>query len=67
MEAVVYRGGMDDRVGLPAVVAHEMSGRAAAVAIAEAIRPIDEVDAAFQALEAGGDVMKILLDWRGSV
>jgi (R,R)-butanediol dehydrogenase / meso-butanediol dehydrogenase / diacetyl reductase len=31
------------------------------------ILPADEVDAAFQALEAGGDVLKILLDWRGSV
>jgi (R,R)-butanediol dehydrogenase / meso-butanediol dehydrogenase / diacetyl reductase len=31
------------------------------------ILPVDEVDAAFEALETGADVMKILLDWRGSV
>jgi 2-desacetyl-2-hydroxyethyl bacteriochlorophyllide A dehydrogenase len=28
---------------------------------------VDEVDSAFKALEVGGDVMKILLDWRRSV
>jgi threonine dehydrogenase-like Zn-dependent dehydrogenase len=31
------------------------------------ILPAEEVCSAFEALEGGGDVMKILLDWRGSV